>query len=350
MKKFNVNTGVLASIIFIILLVGLGFVIWGLNNEKKENNSDNNDNGNSAIVDKNLKIVNPDSKSRPYAVMINNISTARPYQSGLQDAYLVYEIIVEGGITRMMALFKDVDTARIGSIRSSRHYFLDYALENDAIYVHHGQSPQAQADFSKLGIDRIEVNPGTTGWRDSELRNQGVSIEHTLFASIESLNKGIGSKRTETNKDLLLNYNVDSVDYSKLDGVKNANSIDIKYSSGNVVEYVYDSENKVYKRSVNGKEHVDYVTKKQYTVKNIITYQVANSTIVGGGKGRQEIDNIGKGEGYLITEGKAIPIKWSKSSRSEQTKYTYENGEEIVVNDGNTFIQIQPKGENLTIE
>lgn len=64
--------------------------------------------------------------------MINNISVARPLQSGLQDAYLMYEIIVEGGITRYMALFMDQNTTRIGSIRSARHYFLDYALENDA--------------------------------------------------------------------------------------------------------------------------------------------------------------------------------------------------------------------------
>ena len=82
--------------------------------------------------------------------MINNLNEARPYQSGLQDAYIVYEMIVEGGITRMMALFKDQNTSRIGPVRSSRHYYLDYALENDAIYVHFGWSPQAQTDISRL--------------------------------------------------------------------------------------------------------------------------------------------------------------------------------------------------------
>ena len=72
-----------------------------------------------------VKIVNEKTESRPFAVMINNAPAARPVQSGLQDAYIVYEIIVEGGITRYMALFLDQNTARIGSIRSSRHYFLD---------------------------------------------------------------------------------------------------------------------------------------------------------------------------------------------------------------------------------
>ncbi len=296
-----------------------------------------------------VKIVNEKTESRPYAVMINNAPAARPVQSGLQDAYIVYEIIVEGGITRYMALFLDQNTARIGSIRSSRHYFLDYALESDAIYVHCGYSPQAKADFSKLGVDRIEAGTSSNSWRDKELRSQGYAYEHTLFTSIEKLNNNVGKKRTKRNNDLLLNYTVDEVDLSTMENAKPANEVLIKYSNVNKTGYTYDAENKVYKRTVNGKEHVDYVTKNQYTVKNIITYQVKNTTIEGGGKGRQTIDNIGSGTGYYITDGYAVPITWKKTSRKSQTIYKYENGEEIKFNDGNTFIQIQPTNQELTI-
>lgn len=296
-----------------------------------------------------VKIVNEKTESRPFAVMINNAPAARPVQSGLQDAYIVYEIIVEGGITRYMALFLDQNTARIGSIRSSRHYFLDYALENDAIYVHCGYSPQARADFSKLGVDRIEAGTSSNSWRDKELRSQGYAYEHTLFTSIEKLNNNVGKKRTKRNNDLLLNYTVDEVDLSKMENAKPANEVLIKYSNVNKTGYTYDAENKVYKRTVNGKEHVDYVTKNQYTVKNIITYQVKNTTIEGGGKGRQTIYNIGSGTGYYITDGYAVPITWTKPSRKSQTIYKYTNGEEIKFNDGNTFIQIQPTNQELTI-
>ena len=296
-----------------------------------------------------VKIVNEKTESRPFAVMINNAPAARPVQSGLQDAYIVYEIIVEGGITRYMALFLDQNTARIGSIRSARHYFLDYALENDAIYVHCGYSPQARADFSKLGVDRIEAGTSSNSWRDKELRSQGYAYEHTLFTSIEKLNNNVGKKRTKRNNDLLLNYTVDKVDLSKMENAKPANEVLIKYSNVNKTGYTYDAENKVYKRTVNGKEHIDYVTKNQYTVKNIITYQVKNTTIEGGGKGRQTIDNIGSGTGYYITDGYAVPITWTKSSRKSQTIYKYTNGEEIKFNDGNTFIQIQPTNQELTI-
>ena len=132
-------------IMSLLLLVGCG---------KQKENTDI-PRKNLTEEEKRVKIVDLSTESRPYAVMINNIGTARPLQSGLQDAYLMYEIIVEGGITRYMALFMDQNTERIGSIRSARHYFLDYALENDAIYVHHGQSPQAQSDFKALNVDRL---------------------------------------------------------------------------------------------------------------------------------------------------------------------------------------------------
>jgi len=293
-----------------------------------------------------LKIVDENTTSRPFAIMINNVSQARHLQSGLQDAYIIYEMIVEGGITRYMALFLDQNTERIGSIRSSRHYYLDYALENDAIYVHHGQSPQAQSDFGTLGVTRIVVDNSTTGWRD---RTLNVSSEHTLFTSIAKLKKGIGSKRTVRNNDLLLKYSIDSLDLASIPDSQEANKVSINYSNIVTSSYEYDANEKVYKRFVNGKEHKDYVTKKQYTFKNIITYQVSNYTIAGDDKGRQTLNNVGSGTGYYISEGYAVPIKWSKSSRKAQTKYTLLDGTDLVVNDGNTFIQIQPKGRNLSI-
>ena len=293
-----------------------------------------------------FQIVDIESTSRPYAVMINNINVARPLQSGLQDAYIIYEIIVEGGITRYMALFLDQDTERIGSVRSARHYYLDYALENDAIYVHHGQSEYAQSDFGKLGIDRIVVDNSKTGWRDKSLK---VSSEHTLFTSIEKINNGIGKKRTTRNNDLLLEYSADSLNLKDIKDSKVANNIDIRYSNATKTSYEYDAENKVYKRSVNGKAHTDYVTKEQYTFKNIITYQVENTKISGDNYKRQNLNNIGSGTGYYISEGYAVPITWEKTSRKAQTIYKMMDGTELKVNDGNTFIQIQPKGETLNI-
>ena len=106
--------------------------------------------------EKKLKIIDESSNSRAIAVMINNNHQAWPH-AGLDKSYINYEIIAEGGITRIMALYKDQkDVEKIGSVRSSRPYFLDYVLENDAIYIHWGGSNDAYNDISSLGIDHID--------------------------------------------------------------------------------------------------------------------------------------------------------------------------------------------------
>lgn len=294
-----------------------------------------------------LQIVDEDSNSRIIAVMINNNHAAWPH-AGLQDAFLNYEIIVEGGITRILSLFKDADTEKIGSVRSARHYFLDYAMENDAIYVHHGRSPQALEDIENYNIDNIEGLYDEDGfWRDKTLNK---AYEHTSFTNIEKINTVIKEKgyRTTTDTDLLLNYSAKEIDLSKKENSIKADKISIEYSSYQTTYYEYDEENKVYLRSMDDEPHVDAITGKQYTTKNIITYQVKNRTI--DSTGRQDLDNVGSGEGYYISNGYAVPITWEKASRSSQTVYKYMDGTEIDVNDGVTWIQIQPVGKELGIE
>ena len=338
-----------AVVIIIVLLLVLALIVGGIFfilNSKKEEPSNNENNTQEIKEEPKLQIVDVDSKTRPFAIMVNNHPTARNYHSGLQDAYIVYEIIVEGGMTRYLAVFKDQQTERIGSVRSARHYFLDYALENDAIYVHHGYSPQAQSDWNKLGVDRIEVSD-STGWRD---RTLGIAYEHTLFTSIAKLNNGLKNKRTETKKDLLLKYSIEKVDLSTIDQATKADTVTIKYSNSVTDKYVYDKDNEYYLRYVNNKAHVDFPTKEQYHFKNIITYKVGNSTIAGDEKGRQTLNNVGSGTGYYISNGYAVPIKWSKASRDAQTLYTYLSGEKIDVNDGNTFINIIPNSGSINIE
>ena len=294
-----------------------------------------------------LQIVDEDSNSRIIAVMINNNHAAWPH-AGLQDAFLNYEIIVEGGITRILSLFKDADTEKIGSVRSARHYFLDYAMENDAIYVHHGRSPQALEDIENYNIDNIEGLYDEDGfWRDKTLNK---AYEHTSFTNIEKINTVIKEKgyRTTTDTDLLLNYSAKEIDLSKKENSIKADKISIEYSSYQTTYYEYDEENKVYLRSMDDEPHVDAITGKQYTTKNIITYQLKNRTI--DSTGRQDLDNVGSGEGYYISNGYAVPITWEKASRSSQTVYKYMDGTEIDANDGVTWIQIQPVGKELGIE
>lgn len=285
--------------------------------------------------------------TRPVAVMIDNEKPARP-QLGLESADIVYEIIVEGGATRFMALFKEHNLEKIGPVRSARHYFLDYAMEHDAIYCHAGWSPQASRDIKKFGVNNINGILGSDGqiyWRDRTYDNTW----HNLYTGLDKLyDMAVDTKKyngtTEVKSPLYYKNDTD------LQSEKALNKITLPYSDMYSVSYEYDAENKVYKRFVDGKEHMSQ-TGECLSAKNIIVYRVMNYTLNDGeNKGRQDLKNIGSGEGYYITNGKVIDIKWHKESRTAKTVYTTADGVELMLNPGNTFIQIMPVNSSITAE
>ena len=333
----------LISIIVILILtfsVGIFFTVNYFNNKKEpakpsDNTVDNNtDIKEELSVKTKLNIIDESSNERPIAVMINNHYDAVNLQSGLQDAYVIYEMQVEYEITRLMALFKDKTTARIGSIRSARHTYLDYVLEHDAIYVHFGWSYMAESQIPSLGINNINGLYDSGFFRDTSLN---VAYEHTAFTSMEGIKNTIKNKgyRTTTSKKVPFNYSLEDYD---LNG-ELANNVIINLSRYYQVTFKYDSFSKTYSRFVNNIPNVDYVTKKQYTTKNILILRINNYTIA---YPLQQFDNIGSGTGHFITNGKLINIRWEKSSRESPTKYYDLEGNEILLNDGNTYVEIIP--------
>ena len=97
--------------------------------------------------------------------MINNIQVAMP-QCGTSHADIMYEVLAEGGITRMMAIFSNLEGGdALGSIRSLRPYYLSIARSYDAIMVHAGASEAPMPDLASTGWDHIDgvqaPTPGT---------------------------------------------------------------------------------------------------------------------------------------------------------------------------------------------
>lgn len=301
---------------------------------------------------KNIKIYSGDD--RPIALMVDNNVNAQP-QSGINSAYIVYEIIVEGNETRLMPVFKGVsDDLKVGPVRSVRHYYLDYMKENDAICSHLGQSPQAQSDIKILGMNDINGQDYDTGkartstslfWRESHRK-----APHNAYTSIGSLKQIAKTKgfKLKSTADSVLNYTDKEIN---LESDINANTITIPYASKHIVKYVYDSNIGSYARYSKGKLQKDEATGEEIRTKNIIITLVYNYELDDGeGKGRQTLNNVGQANGYYITNGKASPILCKKDERTSQTKYLNHDGSEIEVNDGNTFINIVPINANITFE
>ncbi len=346
MEKGGVK--VLIAILVILIIVAGGVLAYKITKDKNNTETISGEENKETVVaeeeEKTVQIFS--GNDRPIAVMIDNHSDAWP-QAGLNQAYMVYEIIVEGGETRLMALFKGADLDKIGPVRSARHYFIDYAMENDAIYVHFGQSPQAQSDIKKYDIDDINgiAEDGTTFWRvkDKYAPHNAVTSTEKLLESAKSKNY-----RTTSTEESVLNYVTDEVN---LEEGQVADAVTIPHSDLQTVRYEYDKENKVYVRYARGEEQTDWDTEEPVTTKNIIITFCNNYTLSDSeNKGRQGLKNIGTFDGYYITNGRAIQIQCIKNSREEKTIYQDMNGNEIQVNDGNTFVNICPTNANVEIE
>ena len=376
MEKKNKNKSssglvVLTVILIILIIIAGGLLAMKIVPTMKEvgNINTNVENSNEEVKPEVKEPKTFAGNERPIAFMIDNHINAMP-QAGLEQADIVYEIIVEGGETRLMIVMKNKKLDQIGPLRSARHYFLDYALENDAIYVHYGQSPQAKSDISKLSIADINgINESTKNfWRVSSRY-----APHNAVTSTERINAIIKREnyRTTSSKGNVLNYVGDEFDLPDIKeetsqkntnknevanetGEENqteakvtniANTVIIPYSSFNTVKYTYNKETKTYTRYSRDKKQTDWNTGKTVTTKNIIITKCKNTTLNdGSGKGRQTLD------GYYITNGKYIPITCEKTSRSSKTIYRDLDGNEIKVNDGKTFIQICPINSDITFK
>ena len=320
--------------------------------------------GSSTVIDGGTKepekpvekvdIIDLSSVSRPFAVSINNTSPAVKVQTGLNKAFLIYEIPTEGNTSRLLAFFKDIDELTVGTIRSARHNFLDYCFESDAIFCHFGHSVYATRDINSTGIEDIDgfnlPSSSKTFWRNNP---EHLDYEHTAFTSIENLRAYAKSQnfRLEAEnpeKTQVLKYNVSDVDLSEKEGAQSVIEIALPYGTGFNAAFKYNEETKMYERYRNGNISVDHETQEPFSAKNIII-QKLSYTVLGDEKHCLDLKTVSNGEGYFITNGYAVPIKWSKSERRGKTTYTYLDGTEIEVSDGRTYIELFSNSKEVTL-
>ena len=302
-----------------------------------------------------LTIFDENSNSRPFVIMINNQPGAIKAQTGLNDAYAVYEFPIEGGMSRSLAFFKDKETAQIGTVRSARQYHPYYALEHDAIYVHWGSNHPGSDVISSTKINHIDANSnGGPFFRKNPF---GLATEHTGYTSLVKLKSFAQNKKWRLTTEVKppIKYSYENIDLSTMSGAKPATTIDMNYSGSYKLKYTYNAEKGVYERHYNGKDHKDYLSGEIFTAKNIIVEFVGIGSTKGwkdaAGTNYLDITNVkGSGKGWYITNGYAREITWSKSEKTAQTVYKYTDGTEVNINDGRTYVNFFNKSKSISIK
>lgn len=278
--------------------------------------------------------------SRPIAVMIDNHFMARP-QSALAEAKIIYEVLAEGPITRYMIILDQSSDAEIGPVRSARPYFIGFAMEYDSLYAHVGGSEDAKSMIRAKSIDNLN---GLSAGSNVYWRTSHKSMPHNLYTSVSALKKESIRLRYPAETDdasALMRYSR-SVEIENGDGLYEfAITYKAKTNSdpeGYIVKYVYNADNKVYERYINGKRQKDENSEIPIDAGNIIIQMTDHRVI--DSAGRREIDTVGQGKGFYVTNGKYETITWEKKSYESPTLYLNQKGERIIFNPGKIFIQV----------
>lgn len=313
-----------------------------------------------------LPVTETVKNERPLAVMLNNIKEGCP-QSGTKDAAIIYEAPVEGRITRLMGIFEDYDNMeKIGSIRSSRDYFVYFALEYDSIYAHFGQATPYVGDL--LNSDRVDNISGAVSGIDRPApntfyRTSDRKAPHNVYLGAEGLLKDIKKfgYRTTLKEDYQskFTFNKDGSDQTNI----NSENATVLYPGGKTsnaangyskvqARFEYNEKDHLYYRFQYGDKHIDELTGNQLAVTNVI-FQYCHGEV------RDDKDYLAFGchgdNGYKVqvfTDGKMVEGTWKREADNSPAQYIDLNGNPITLNPGKTWICIvwDEYGQDVTIE
>ena len=307
------------------------------------------------------------TNGRIVGVMVNNISNserqnARP-QRGIGSADILIESKVEGGITRLCALFHDAnDIPEVGPLRSGRDQFLQLLMPWQALYYHDGESIFCTQfvhvyQYSGLNIGgknyfNTPVHPHVAH-RDSRGRN--VAYEHTEFTSGKEIrqaasNAGISLQYPyESTFFRFADYRTDEV--NKLKGEPSAKKIAIVHSASYRTSFSYSALShtyamQMYNSSKKATENtVDELTGEQLTFENVVVCFADMDAYAGDSHDVQEVQYIKGGDAYLFTRGGVQVGRWEKTYPTNPLKLYTKSGEEMTLNRGKTYFALVDNDE-----
>lgn len=293
---------------------------------------------------------------RPVAVMVNNVDAALP-QYGISAADLIFELPVEYDLTRLMAVYGDyTQVPDVCSVRSCRYYYPILAVGFDAIYVNWGMNESvARPTVNSMDIDQYdgdEYGLGDCFGRDKARYESGYAWEHTgvfhgpNFPSVLEKDK----VRTDLKEDKTgTAFNFVEMDKNAAPNGEDAQKVRVDFGA-NYSVFTYDEENHEYLKNFKDSPHMDGISKEQLKFENVIVLETEIKPYPGD-EVIKYVDWEGgeNAKGYYISEGKMVPITWSKAGMYDPLKFFDPNGNELQLNRGKSYIAFTYAG-NCKVE
>jgi hypothetical protein len=282
---------------------------------------------------------------RVLAVKVGNSSAERP-QSGLDRADVVYEELVEGGITRFMALFLTNAADRIGPVRSVRTVDPDIAESYHSLFAYSGGVPPV---ISRLHDASNVTDVGADAAGDAYHRDDNRNAPYNLYTSTGLLWNG----RSGSPPDAQFSFLPTNADPSKTGSP--ATNVNFKFAgNGSDVKFVYNAGSGLYERFTDGVPHtVEHPGQnQQLAFRNVIVEMVrvtSGSYTDRAGNLTNDIAVVGSGAVVFFRAGRAVRGRWNRSSREGPMRYTDDAGQPLQIAPGNTIVEMLPDGENLFV-
>nr|WP_157047416.1 DUF3048 domain-containing protein [Alkaliphilus metalliredigens] len=278
---------------------------------------------------------------RPMAIVFDNHSGARP-QAGLIQAEIAYEFLAEGNATRYLGIFLSEEPEVIGPIRSARPYFIQKVLEFDGYFVHVGGSPQA---FHDIVVQKVADIDATSRGSNVFWRKSHKKAPHNMYSSYEALlnaTKSSGFRTESTLEGFQFN------EEAKAPAGEKASELHINYNRAYEPSFKYDYDEERYHRFYNEAPHVDETTGEQLKAVNIIVQHVPAKVV--DSDLRLEMQTIGSGSGLYLSMGQVMEITWEKKSYSGITQYYDSEGNRLLLNPGQTWVQVVHRLDIVSIK
>ncbi len=290
------------------------------------------------------------AKRHVIAVMIDDQQDARP-QSGLSAASQVWQAPAEGGIPRYVALFSEGDPPAVGPIRSSRLYFIAWAAEWNAVYMHVGGSPQA------LALLRTSQGAGKAVWNADEIRLGDTYMwrirtrfaPHNMYSNAKSMRLLVKAVRAPVSVNYQAHWQF--APDAPPEQRPSSGSIRVPYLA-NVITYAYQPSTNTYLRSVSveGKQFdAGPMPKVRIAPKNVVVLFMSFAPLNDGSNhGRLEAQYTGTGKAWVFTNGALVKGTWKKKSLTAPTLLLGPDGKPVTLTVGQTFVQVVQIGTGVT--
>ena len=282
---------------------------------------------------------------RPLAISIGNTKAALP-QHGISQADVFFEIEAEGGITRFLPIFTDLDNvAAIGPVRSARSFFNNVAAAYNAPIAHCGGSDRGIRGYYDLTGSKIpdwehidQFSYGKYFYRDMDRYNyQDYAWEHCLFTTGEKMTAVMSALEYQTNEAWDLGFTF--TDEVATEG-ETATNITVSFLGGKTSTLAYDETTGLYAIRQYNRELIDGTTGQQLTFKNVLMLYADQTKKHDGYYSRSYYDLIGEGQGYFAVDGKIVKINWSREDVKKPFVYTLEDGSAVEFGVGKCYIGI----------